>query len=74
MPSHTNGGEQIRKRFNQMGYDEAVSSAEYVSFIFSDEEVYIIGDAGGYKICVGFIPQGKEIVCGFKNQHRIAIE
>jgi hypothetical protein len=56
-----------------MGYDEAVSSAEYVSFIFSDEEVYVIGDADGYEIYVGYIPQGKEMVCGFKNQQRIAI-
>jgi hypothetical protein len=60
---------------NRMGYDEAVSSAEYVSFIFSDEDVYVIRDTDGYGIYVGFIPQGKgiEMVCSFKNQKRIAI-
>ena len=30
--SDDNDGEQIGKIFNQMKYDEAVSSAEYVSF------------------------------------------
>jgi hypothetical protein len=59
-----------------MGYDEAVSSAEYVSFIFSDENVYVIRDTDGYGIYVGYIPQDtdEEIVCGFKNQQRIAIK